>query len=140
MRFKVIYSLIFVQFAFFCITYAQEQPEDIIDTFFEKFEQNISESIDYLFSTNELIDGTQKNVSVIKERLDTSRRLLGEYYGYELIAEYRAGYSYRKYKYSLRYERQPLKMELILYKPNNVWKVQNVNFHDDIGSDFIRQE
>jgi hypothetical protein len=115
---------------------AQSEPEELLDTFFGIFDRNVDEAIDYLFSTNQLIDPTQQGIKAIKEKLDISRRLLGEYYGHEKVREFEAGYSYRKYIYALKYERQPLKIEIILYKPGEKWKVQNVNFHDDVGVDF----
>ncbi len=115
---------------------SQSEPEDLLDTFFEIFDVNVDEAIDFLFSSNPLIDPSQQGIKAIKERLDISRRLLGEYYGHEKVREYEAGYSYRKYIYALKYERQPLKIEIILYKPGEIWKVQNVNFHDDVGVDF----
>ena len=131
-------SLILVLFIFILSSTltAQSGPEDILDNFFNLFEQNVDEAIDYLFSTNELIDPKQEGIRAIKDRMDLSRKLLGKYYGHEIVKEYRAGYSYRKYIYSLKYERQPLKIELVLYKPDDKWKVQNVNFHDDLNSDF----
>lgn len=125
-------------------TNAQEEgyssAEDLLEEFFSLFARNIDAGIDFLFSTNELIDPKQPGIASIKERFDMSRRLLGEYHGHEIIREYRAGYSYRKYSYSLKYERQPLKIDIVLYKPNDRWKVQNVNFHDDVGADFKEHE
>lgn len=132
--------LISITISFFSLSalnlQAQADAHELLDNFFIKFERNIDEAIDYLFSTNELIDKRQPGISAIKERFDMSRKLLGEYYGHELISELRAGESYRKYSFSLKYERQPLKIEIVLYKPNDSWKVQNVNFHDDLAPDF----
>jgi hypothetical protein len=96
----------------------------------------MNKAIDYLFSTNELIAGNQDGIKSLKERLDMSRKLLGNYYGQELIKVEEAGESYLRYTFSLKYDRQPIKMIIVLYKPNDHWKVQNVDFDDKVEKDF----
>lgn len=116
---------------------AQATPEELMNNFFELFDKDLDNAIDYLFSTNNLIDPRQPGIQSIKEKFDISRKMLGNYYGYEIVSRYYAGDSYVKYIYSLKYERQPVKFIVILYKPDKKWKVQNVNFHDDISTEFI---
>lgn len=116
-------------------TYAQSSPEEITETFFTIFENDMSAAVDYLFSTNELIDPNQPGIKSIKEKMEVTRKLLGNFYGYETVNIYYAGESYQKHIYSIKYERQPVKMTIIYYKPNNKWKVQSLNFQDDIDSE-----
>lgn len=134
---KIIYGiLIFVGIAFATQTHAQNNPEDILDPFFDTFKNDMNAAIDYLFSTNELIDGNQEGVQSVKDRLEMSRKLLGNYYGHELIKIEEAGESYLRYTYSLKYDRQPVKIIIVLYKANDKWKVQNLNFDDKVETDF----
>jgi hypothetical protein len=115
---------------------AQVTPEDLMEEFFAIFDEDVNQAVDYLFSTNPLIDANQDGIKSIKERFELSRKLLGNYYGAEIVSKYYAGNSYAKYVYSLKYERQPVKLVLVLYKPNKTWKVQNVNFQDDMDTEF----
>jgi len=115
---------------------AQATPEELMEGFFTIFDEDVNQAVDYLFSSNPLIDSNQDGIKSIKERFELSRKLLGNYYGAEIVSKYYAGESYAKYIYSLKYERQPVKLVLVLYKPNQEWKVQNVNFQDDIDTEF----
>ena len=119
---------------------AQATPEELMEPFFAIFAEDVNQAIDYLFESNPLIDGNQDGIKSIKERLELSRKLLGNYHGHEIVNIYHAGDSYAKYVYSLKYERQPVKFELVLYKAKNTWKVQNINFQDDIDTEFRIRE
>lgn len=134
---KFIYGiLLFGCIAFAAESHAQQNPEDILDPFFDTFKNDMNKAIDYLFSTNELIEGNQEGIETVKERLEMSRKLLGNYYGHELIKLEEAGESYLRYTFSLKYDRQPVKIIIVLYKPNDKWKVQNLNFDDKVENDF----
>jgi hypothetical protein len=115
---------------------AQATPEELMDAFFLIFAEDVNQAVDFLFATNPMIDPNQPGIKSIKEKFELSRKLLGNYYGYEIINIYHAGDSYVKYIYSLKYERQPVKFIAVLYKPKDKWKVQNINFHDDIEVEF----
>jgi len=119
---------------------AQSTPEELMDAFFIIFNEDINQAVDYLFATNDMIDPSQPGIQSIKERLELSRKMLGNYSGYEIVNKYQAGESYVKYIYSLKYERQPVKLIVVLYKPKDKWKVQNINFQDDIDTEFILVE
>lgn len=119
---------------------AQSTPEELMEAFFTIFNEDVNLAIDHLFATNPMIDPSQQGIKSIKERLELSRKLLGNYHGYEIIDVYQAGDSYRKYVYSLKYERQPVKFIVVLYKPDQKWKVQNINFQDDIDTEFKLRE
>jgi len=134
---------IFILISVFFITYlsnnevkAQATPEELMDSFFLIFAEDVNQAVDYLFATNPMIDPNQPVIKSIKEKFELSRKLLGNYYGYEVISIYHAGDSYVKYIYSLKYERQPVKFIAVLYKPKDKWKVQNINFQDDIEEEF----
>ncbi|HNQ67379.1 MAG TPA: hypothetical protein PKN32_03295 [Bacteroidales bacterium] len=136
-------KFIFILLTVFCITHlshnevkAQATPEELMDAFFQIFAEDVNQAVDFLFATNPMIDPNQPGIKSIKEKFELSRKLLGNYYGYEIINIYHAGDSYVKYIYSLKYERQPVKFIAVLYKPKDKWKVQNINFQDDIEVEF----
>ncbi len=129
-------ALLFLITSFTNSIKAQSSPEELMEGFFVIFNEDVNQAVDYLFKTNPLIDGKQEGVKAIKERLELSRKLLGNYYGYDIVSKYYAGESYAKYIYSLRYERQPVKLVVLMYKPNKDWKVQTINFVDDIETEF----
>ncbi len=133
---KLIIAICFISIAGIVQVQAQKNPEDILDVFFDTFKTDMNKAIDYLFSTNELIAPNQEGIKSIKERLDVSRKLLGNYYGHELMKLEHAGDSYLRYTFLLRYDRQPVKIIIVLYKPNETWKVQNLNFEDKMDDAF----
>ena len=115
---------------------AQESPEDILEPFFDAFEVNPDDAIDYIFSTNPYIEQNQQGIDRLKERFNTSRKLLGNYYGEEIIKIQSAGDSFIRYIYMLKYDRQPVKLEIILYRANEKWMLYTMQFRDNLYDDF----
>lgn len=115
---------------------AQETPEDILDPFFSSFVVSPDKAIDYIFSTNEYIDQNQQGIAHLKERFNTSRKLLGDYYGNEIIKIQNIGDSFTRYTYMLKYDRQPVKLEILLYRPNKTWMLYTMQFKDKLQEDF----
>ncbi|MGM0649164.1 MAG: hypothetical protein ACQES1_01515 [Bacteroidota bacterium] len=132
MRFAIIILVIFMGLPGF----SQKTPEDILEPFFNTFDKNPDEAIEYIFTTNPYIEQNQDGIDRIKERLNTSRKLLGEYYGEELINLQSVGDSFTKYTYMLKYDRQPVKIEIILYRPDDVWVLYTMQFDDKLTKDF----
>ena len=115
---------------------AQNTPEELMDKFFVLFETNPSLAFDYVFSTNKMIDLNQPEIQNLKDSFEKSRKVLGNYYGYETAKKLVAGTVYAKYYYVLKYERQPLKLEAIMYKPNNTWKILSVMCKESLDDCF----
>jgi len=119
---------------------AQNTPEDIMAGFFTLFNNDVNQAIDYLFSTNEWLESNKEGTTAIKEKFEASRKLLGNFNGYELAGKYYLGESYAKYIYILKYDRQPVEFVVTMYRPNKVWKLQNMNFHSDFEKDMVKVE
>ncbi|MBO7651967.1 MAG: hypothetical protein J6S84_04535 [Bacteroidales bacterium] len=119
---------------------AQNTPEDIMVGFFTLFNNDVNQAIDYLFSTNEWLESNKEGTTAIKEKFEASRKLLGNFNGYELAGKYYLGESYAKYIYILKYDRQPVEFVVTMYRPNKVWKLQNMNFHSDFEKDMVKVE
>ena len=117
---------------------AQNTPEDIMSKFFVMFNSDVNQAIDYLFSTNEWLESNKDGTTAMKEKFEASRKLLGNFNGYELAGKYYLGESYAKYVYVLKYDRQPVEFVVTMYRPDKVWKLQNMNFHSDFEKDMIK--
>ncbi len=115
---------------------SQKTPEDVLEPFFNTFDKSPDQAIEYIFSTNPYIKQNQKGIDNIKERLNTSRKLLGEYYGEELTKIQSVGDSFVKYSYMLKYDRQPVKLDIVLYRPNDKWLLYTMQFDDKLSKDF----
>ncbi|MFO7879883.1 MAG: hypothetical protein ACQES0_01110 [Bacteroidota bacterium] len=118
------------------ISMGQKSPEDILEPFFDSFDKSPDQAIEYIFTTNPYINKNQEGIDRIKERLNTSRKLLGEYYGEELIRKENVGDSFVRYSYMLKYDRQPVKIEIILYRPDETWLLYTMQFDDKLSKDF----
>lgn len=134
------YLLVIGLFVGMSSAYSQQSIEDIMTTFFGLFETDSDAALDYVFSTNPLIDTHQEGLVSLKERLRSSRKLLGNYCGYEIVNVYAAGESYMKYVYAIKYDRQPLMMTLVFYKPADKWKLQVMNIQKDADREFILKQ
>ena len=127
---RIFYITSFVVFVFVLVftnnISAQNTPEKLMDQFFILFEKNPGSAFDYIFSTNKMIDQNQPEIHGLKDSFDRSRKMLGNYYGYTVAKKMVIADVYVKYYYVLRYERLPLKLEAIMYKPNDTWKIQSI--------------
>ncbi|MDR2836574.1 MAG: hypothetical protein LBV69_10365 [Bacteroidales bacterium] len=128
--------LVFLLFYLPVKIFSQSTPEQIMEYFFTIYEEDTDKAIDYFFTTNTKIDTKLPGIQAIKDNLNASRKLLGNYYGYDLATKYYAGEVYAKYCYTLKYDRQPVKMVVFFYKPDKIWKAQSMNFVEDYESDF----
>ena len=119
-------------------TYAQENAEEVTNTFFELYESKGTDAaVDYVFSTNQWLNGDQTTIENIKAQLKKGISILGQYYGYELAEQKKMGNCFVLLKYILRYDRQPIMFIFILYKPHEKWQIQNLKFDDRLDDDII---
>ncbi|WP_370086300.1 hypothetical protein [Ekhidna sp.] len=113
-----------------CSSTREEQSNPIIDEFFNSFNhQNSDKAIDYLFSTNEWIKKDDPHVLKLKEDIAKTINALGDYYGYEQVSTETMGNNLTQYEFLLKFDVQPLRFTITLYKPFTEWQVQN--FHYD---------
>ncbi len=117
-----------------CIAQAQT-PEDITKTFFIKYEKDNMEALSYLFKSNKWMMESKDQIDNLKNKLNETVQLLGEYYGYEHIRSTSIGDNYKLFTYLVKYDRQPLRFSILLYKPNNEWRLQNFSFDDDLDTE-----
>ncbi len=134
--------IVAVLFAMLCSfnAKAQSTPEEIMTPFFKLLEQDVDKALDHLFATNEWLVANKEVTGELKNKFESTRKLLGNFNGYELVGKYYLGQSYAKYVYVLKYERQPLEFVVTMYKPDKTWRLQNINFHSDFEKDMVKIE
>jgi hypothetical protein len=94
--------------------------------FLERYAYNSSQAIDFLAATNKWIG--ENNMLDLKSKLDSITPLLGNFEGFELIAFRGVGENYVLRSYLAKYDRQPLRFNLIFYRPKSKWQLQNIEF------------
>lgn len=116
---------------------AQESPEDIIDTFFENYENKGAEySVEELYKTNPWTTRIEDAVHNVKTQLARfNDDLVGEYYGYEKLVKKQLGESYVLYAYFLKFDRQFLRLTFQFYKPNDKWMLYSFQFDDNFDEE-----
>ncbi|NVN95958.1 MAG: hypothetical protein HXX18_11805 [Bacteroidetes bacterium] len=121
-------KILIIILTLFCIfnIYGQSSSENLITTFFDKFEKEGSNSaIDYIYSTNKSSNVLKNEVDELKTKLTKTIELLGKYHGYEYIVSKSVGTSLILYSYLIKYDRQPIRFTFILYKADNEWALFN---------------
>lgn len=98
-----------------------------------------TEAIDFVYGTNKWISKDSDQVINLKNQLAQLNKLVGSYVFNELIVEEKAGTRYVHLIYLVGYERQPLRFELKLYKPDNEWRFHGVSFDTNLTDDIDKQ-
>lgn len=115
---------------------AQKTSEEVIQEFFQTYKINSSDAIDIAFQHNKWMQEQEKEIFNLKYQLGETIKLLGEYLGYEKIEEISLGESLKKLTFIVKYERQPLRFILNLYKPKNDWGIQDLYFDGVFAENF----
>ena len=106
---------------------ADYQP--IIDRFFVKFEKGkVDDALDELYGTNKWVTQQRDMVQNVKNQFHGLVALVGEYHGRELIGTGRIGGRFVHVTYLVMYDRQPLRMEFALYRPQDAWILHSFSF------------
>lgn len=109
--------------------FAQDDPQKIIDEFFKLYKnKGANEAVDFAFNTNKWMGDSKDEIESVKVKLNETIKLLGEYYGYNLITKKTLGDKLSLYTFLVRHDRQPLRLTLLFYNPNNQWRLQNFSY------------
>lgn len=112
---------------------SQEMPETITNNFFKLYENNVTDAVSYVFSTNHYF--TKPQVIEITKKLNDVIKIVGEFYGYEPIQKESIGNNFILLNYIIKYERQPIKFSFVLYKPKDKWILYNFNFNSELDEE-----
>jgi hypothetical protein len=112
---------------------------DIPERFFGFVAQGkTNEAIDYVYGTNQWAAKNSDQVANLKGELARLNNLVGKYAFHELLVEERAGSRYVHLVYLVGYDRQPLRIELSLYRPYNEWRFQGVSVDAKVVEDVAK--
>lgn len=112
--------------------HGQTGDEAITEDFFRQYALDPMKAFDYAFSTNEWMERNQDAVDNLKNQYSNLLPLIGNYYGYDLVTEKSRGEHLKVRSYMLRYDRQPIRLTFVLYKPKDRWQVQNLKYDDKL--------
>jgi hypothetical protein len=93
------------------------------------------EALSYLLESNKWMMESKDQIDNLKNNLNGTVQLLKEYYGYEHIRSTSIGDNYKLFTYLIKYDLQPLRFAILLYKPYKEWRLQNFSFDDDLDSE-----
>jgi hypothetical protein len=113
----------------------QTTANEITDKFFSIYSKDPLKAVDYAFSTNKWFDKQQDAVVGVKNKINNLTELVGDYYGYELLAEKSAGPNVKIITFIARYDREPLRFIFLMYKAKDSWRVNNFSFDEDLGDE-----
>jgi hypothetical protein len=101
--------------------------------FFTYEEKGIVDAVDFIFSTNDFLNQNSiDEIAELKNQLVSTTSLLGNFTGYELIANRAVGSNLRLLSYLIKYEKQPLRFTFVFYKPEDNWVIQNFSFDGNL--------
>lgn len=118
---------------------AQEGPsERITSEFFNLYSQYPMRAYAKLFERSPWMNGKRGMVESNRAKLRDMTYDLGDYLGYELIAESRIGDNYLLKSFMVKYERQPVRFTFVLYRPSGSWQVQSMSFDNELHKELKR--
>lgn len=138
MSFKKIILFTLCSFTFSTIGFSQDTPQDIVDTFFETYQQeDIGQAIDYIFSTNPWMSKSEDVVTTLKHQItgQLSEDMVGKYHGHEVITTKTIGDTVTYVTYMVKYDRQPIRFTFIFYKPDGEWRVYKFSYKDGLDDE-----
>ncbi|HEY9829962.1 MAG TPA: hypothetical protein V6D26_05240 [Stenomitos sp.] len=119
------------------------EPKAIVEEFFNIYSSGqIERSIDFIASTNSWMERATDSLEQLKSQLRSLESMIGDYYGYHLMAEKTLGNSLVGFSYIANFDRQPIRFIFVFYKATDQWKIHKINFDmdlDDELAEFVKQ-
>ena len=132
-------AIISVLFILTGLSYAQNEPEDYIASFFDLAGQGkIKEAIDMMPANNKFENDTSYT-SKLLARLGVLEKNSGDYCGYELIEKEEVTESYIIYTYFMKFMNVPQKIQFVFYKPKDAWQVNHISLANQSRQGASRQ-
>lgn len=113
-----------------------QYPDEKVKVFFEGYQSNYKEAIIALIKQNSSIP-QESGDNLILSLKDYNTKA-GKYFGYEIISRKLLGSTLCVYSVIAKYERLPLRFNLIYYKPNNKWVIQKISFDTDLNEELLK--
>jgi|GEM_PF-6463545 len=114
------------------------EPTQAIEEFFDYFPES-----DYKTAFNHILlavpdSGEKAELGLLlKSKMENFSTAAGAYYGFDYITETSMGPNLKAYSYIARFEKKPLQVEFVFYKPQDSWRLTKINFNDIKGDHLI---
>lgn len=113
-----------------------QTPEELMDTFFEKYEQNKPlEALDGIYGTTPWLERIKDDVERLKTQFRDLKSLVGEYNGHELLYKKNVKGCFVLATYLIKFDRQPVRFNFEFYKPKDEWILYAFSYDDSFDDD-----
>lgn len=107
-----------------------------IDKFFTLYESGKSiEAVDSIYSTNKWIRQKSDDIHNVKTQLQNLQSLVGKYQGKVMLGAEDIEDRLTHVTYLALFERQPVRLEFVFYRPQDDWIIYSFSFDDDIDEE-----
>jgi hypothetical protein len=107
-----------------------------IDKFFSLYESGqVLEAVDSIYSSNKWILQKKDEVQNVKSQLQNLTSLVGEFHSKVKLGEEHIAERLYHISYLALYERQPVRLEFVFYKPKENWVIYSFSFDDEIDEE-----
>ena len=97
--------------------FAQNSPQDLINTFFTTYKKDAGKAVKELYATNKWTERIKDDIDKIIGTVNGfTESYTGKYYGYEIITKKKFAESFELHSYMVKYERQPIRFIFKFYK------------------------
>jgi hypothetical protein len=114
-------------------TAAGQINEKITDKFFADFKIDKEKAYEKLLENVTWID--KSSIETVKIKYKDFLNGLGEYLGFEPIAEKVVGESYALKSFLVKFGDQPIRFTFTLYKPKEAWRIQSFSYDSNLSEE-----
>lgn len=127
---KYLFSFIFLCLA--VSAFADDGYDKEIEKFFSLYDKGeINKAIDSIYSTNRWIDSSSDAVTNLKGQFSSMSQVVGKYLGKERVGVHDYAERLLMVTYLALYERQPVRLEFMFYRPKDAWIIYGFSFDDN---------
>lgn len=131
---RILAVLVFTALTSVC--FGQMTPQEISNRFFDTYKLgDTDKAIDYLFSNSPYAKEIAEGIEDVKRQLKKTSGQIGKFYGADLLSTRTAGASLIMLTYLVRHDREPLVFNIMFYRPNDKWQMQNFKYGNSIDDE-----
>jgi hypothetical protein len=115
---------------------SQTTPKEIAGKFLDVYKTgDTDKAIDYLFSNTPYAQDISESIEDLKRQLKKTSSQIGKFYGADLLTSKTAGPNLVMLTYLIRHDREPLAFNIMFYRPNEKWQMQNFKYGNSIDDE-----
>ncbi|MFT6087362.1 MAG: hypothetical protein ACJAWT_000778 [Glaciecola sp.] len=128
----------FLTFSLCLVSFNTLSYEGELDKFFNLYEAGkIIEAVDSIYSSNRWIDRKSDDIEKLKAQFVGVSSLVGEYHGKTLLGKKDINERLISVTYMALYERQPVRLEFVFYRPKDKWVIYSFSYDDNIDEELL---